>query len=569
MLDAEMTMAEAFRQAAESRPDQEALVCGDVRLTYGQLLKRVEALARGLRDLGLHKGDRVVVLLPPSPEFVYLFFAVARTGAVIVPLDPQVRPRRLSAVLDDADPVLLVSSRSIEDDVVRQAGSLRHVFVVGEGVEGLGEPSFAELLTSEETWSPVSGKVERPVPSEAEGHSLSDVEVSSDDLLALLYTSGTTGVPKAAMHSHRGLIAPVVATLKVRELWQRPSLKMLGKQIKAFARYRERLLRAAGGPQTFLSTTGWHTITGLEIVLQGLLMGDRLVVMRRFHPRRALELVERERVTVLVAVPMAYQVMLGLDGFEGYDTSSLIVCGTGAAPCPSHLAREIEQRFGCAAYIGFGATETGGGIAVSSLADSDEQRTQTVGRPLADTEVKVVDEQGHRLPPGEVGELVCRSDGVMLGYYGAPEMTAEVIDEDGWYYTGDLALIDEEGYLRIVGRKKDVIIRGGRNIYPAEVEEYLTAHPQIREAAVVGVPAAVGGESVWAFVVLEEGAAMTAGQVKGYCREGLETYKIPSEVRLVHDFPRSQSGKPQKFKLRAMALEETEGGHQDDGGSGQ
>jgi acyl-CoA synthetase (AMP-forming)/AMP-acid ligase II len=330
---------------------------------------------------------------------------------------------------------------------------------------------------------------------------------------------------------------------------------MLGKQIRALARYRERLLRVAGGPQTFLSTTGWHTITGLEVLLQGLLMGDRLVVMPRFHPRQALELAERERVTVLVAVPMAYQVMLRLEGFDDYDTSSLIICGTGAAPCPPHLAQKIEDRFGCAAYIGFGATETGGGIAVSSLSDSAERRTETVGRPLVETEVKIVDDQGRELPPGQVGELVCRSDGVMMGYYQAPEMTAEVMDEDGWYHTGDLATMDEQGYLRIVGRKKDMIIRGGQSIYPVEIEEHLNAHSGIREAAVVGVPSAVGGESVWAFIILEEGAVMTARQVRSYCGEALEPHKIPSEVCFTADFPRSETGKPQKFKLRARALQ--------------
>jgi acyl-CoA synthetase (AMP-forming)/AMP-acid ligase II len=299
-------------------------------------------------------------------------------------------------------------------------------------------------------------------------------------------------------------------------------------------------------------------------MLQGLIRGDRLVVMPRFHPRKALELVERERVTILVAVPMAYQVMLRLEGFDDYDTSSLIVCGTGAAPCPPYLAREIEDRLGCAAYIGFGATETGGGIAVSSLADSDERRTETVGCPLLETEAKIVDEQGRELPPGQVGELVCRSEGVMLGYYRAPEMTAEVVDEDGWYHTGDLAMMDEDGYLRVVGRKKDMIIRGGQNIYPAEIENYLTFHPRIREAAVVGVPSALGGESVWAFVILEEGSTMTPREVKSYCREALEPYKIPGEVRFVADFPRAQTGKPQKFKLRAKALEETKGWNQRD-----
>jgi len=488
----------------------------------------------------VRKGDKVAALLLPGPEFVYLFFAVAELGAVIVPLNPQLRRRSLSSVLHDAAPVALVTSRPLEEEVLRRAGNLRHV--ISTSREGQPGTSLADLMP-----------VAKPAP-------LPPFEVSPLDLLALLYTSGTTGTPKGTMHSHRSLIAPVVASLKVRELWKRPSLKTLGPTVKALARYRERLLRAAFQPQTWMSAAGWHTITGLEIVFQALLMGDRLVVMPHFDPRDALGLVERERVTILVAVPVAFQVMLGLPDLDRYDTSSLLVCGVGAAPCRPHLAREIQRRFHCAIHIGFGATELGGGIAVTSLADPDRQRTETVGRPMPGMEIKIVDEQRREVPPGEVGELACRSDGVMLGYYQAPEVTAEVIDEEGWYYTGDLARIDEEGYLHIVGRIKDMIIRGGQNVYPAEIENYLASHSRIRETAVVGVPSAVEGESVWVFVILEEGVEMTAREVLDYCRLELELHKIPSRVRFVDEFPRSATGKPQKFKLREVALRDVKEG---------
>jgi acyl-coenzyme A synthetase/AMP-(fatty) acid ligase len=381
--------------------------------------------------------------------------------------------------------------------------------------------------------------------------------VSSDDLLALLYTSGTTGTPKGTMHTHQSLLAPVVASAKLRELWlKRPNLATLGKMAVALVRYRERLLRTAGRPQCFLSTTSWHTITGLESMLQALLMGDRLVAMPRFHPRRALELIERERVTILIAVPTALQVMLSVQEAtqDAYDVSSLLICGTGAAPCPPHLAHEVQSRFGCAIHIGFGATETAGGISATSLADSDARQAESVGRPMPGVEIKVVDESRHELDTGQIGELACRSKGVMLGYYRAPKATAQVIDEEGWYYTGDLARIDEDGYVHIVGRIKDVIIRGGQNIYPAEIEAYLAAHDGIREAAVVGMPSAVGGESVWAFVLLQEGVKMTGQEVLAYCRQELEPSKIPSQVRFVADFPRTETGKPKKFELRQAFL---------------
>lgn len=537
MLNADMTMSEALCHAVKARKEQEALVCDSVRLSYEQLGRRVHRLAYGLHsELGIHTGDKVATRMFPGPGFACLFFALVRLGAVIVPLDPGLRPRGMDARLRDAEPTALVSCLPVDEEMIGEVATLRRVIGVDDSDADL---SLDDLMMTEGA-----------APS---------IDISPDDLLALLYTSGTTGVPKGTMHSHRSLIAPVAATFRIRQLWQRPSSKMLGKQIKALVRYRERLLRAAGRPQTFLSTIGWHTISGVQAMLQALLMGDKLVAMPRFHPRRALELVERENVTILIAVPMGFQVMLRLEGFEEYDTSSLIVCGTGAAPCPPRLAQEVERRFGCAIHIGFGATETAGGIAVTNLADSQAQRTETVGRPLSDIEIKIVDEKRRELPPGKVGELACRSDSVMLGYYGDPESTAEVMDEDNWYYTGDLAMMDGDGYLHVVGRKKDMIIRGGKSIYPAEIEDYLTAHPKIREAAVVGVPATLAGESVWAFIVLEEGTEMTAREVKTYCGKALEPFKIPSEVRFVADYPRAQSGKPQKFRLRQTALVETQG----------
>lgn len=541
MLTTQMTMAQALRQVAATRPAQEALVCDDVRLTYRELVTRAEALAHGLWRLGIRKGDRVVALLPPGPEFVFLFFALAEMGGVLVPLNLQLRHQTLGVILRDAEPIMLASALPLDADLLAGIPGLRHLIAVPPA-QGFGTP-WETLFASPDAELP-------PLP-----------EVAPTDLLALLYTSGTTGTPKGSMHTHRSLIAPVVASIKLRELWLgRPNLEMLGRMFKALMRYRERLLRAAGQPQTMLSTTGWQNTTGLEVMLQALLMGDRLVVMPRFHPREALRLVQQERVTILIAVPTAYQVMLALPDFDRYDLSSLLICGTGAAPCSPQLAREIQRRFGCAVHIGFGATETGGGISATSLADSDRAQAETVGRPMPGMEVKIVDDQRREVPRGRVGELACRSDSIMLGYYRAPEATAEVLDDEGWYYTGDLVWQDEEGYLHIVGRKRDVIIRGGQNIYPAEIEALLMGHPKVQEAAVVGVPSGVAGESVWAFVIPRPDVSLAPQEVLDYCRSHLEPYKIPAVVRVVTDFPRAEGGKPQKFRLQAQALQETEKG---------
>jgi acyl-CoA synthetase (AMP-forming)/AMP-acid ligase II len=556
-------MAQAFRDIASQRSDQEALVCGDGRATYGQLREGATDLAYGLHELGIGKGDKVAVILLPSSEFVVLFFSLAELGAVIVPINPQLRPRQLRHILQDAEPVAAVISRQFAPSPSlpqlwgrETIAGLRHVILVsgekmGKVVNSYNRrfaDQFPNLRAYEFTSlrdSPVSQST-TPLP-----------DPSPDDLLALLYTSGTTGLPKGTMHSQWGLVAPVAASLKLRQAWlERPSLKTMGRMAKALVRYRQRLLRAAGRPQVILSTVGCHTITGLEAMLQALLMGDKLALMPHFDPLEALRLVERERVTILIGVPMAFSMMLAVQDIDRYDLSSLLICGTGGAPCPPELAREMQERFGCAVHIGFGTTELAGGIAATSLDDSGTLQAETVGQAMPGMEIRIVDEQRRELLPGQVGELACRGENVMLGYYRAPEKTAEVVDEEGWYYTGDLAVVDERGYLRIVGRKDDVIIRAGVNIYPAEIERYLEAHGKIKEAAVVGVPVPIGGERTWAFIILEKRAEMTAKEVLRHCRAELEAHKIPDQVRFVTDFPRASSGKPQKFLLREIALQE-------------
>jgi acyl-CoA synthetase (AMP-forming)/AMP-acid ligase II len=381
--------------------------------------------------------------------------------------------------------------------------------------------------------------------------------IAPKDLATILYTSGTTGEAKGVMHSHRGLISPVVASMKLREMWMNffPTLGRLRRWVRVLLRYGARLVRAAGRQQIFLSTMSMHTISGLEAMLQALLMGDRLILHPKFHPVHSLETIEKERVTVLIGVPLSYMMMLRVTGFEEYRLSSLLICATGAAPCPPDLAREIQRRFGCAVHVGFGMTELGGGIAATMLEDSPTLQAETVGKAMPGMDVIVVDEQKHPLPHGEVGELACRTDSMMMGYFGekSKQETAEI--GDGYFYTGDLAVIDKDGYIRIVGRKKDMIIRGGQNIHPARIESELAEMDEIREAAVVGVPDGMGVERVCVYIILEEGRNLTEKDVGAQCRARLEAYEIPERVWFVEDYPRTQTGKPQKFKLRQMALE--------------
>jgi fatty-acyl-CoA synthase len=541
----QMTLGQALRSVASRFPQRTALVGGDEHVTYQQLLEHVRALAQSLHELGVRKGDRIATLLWSDAEFVYLLFAAAELGAVISPLPPRLRRHQMEAFLRELEPVLVVTSTQLEVpdglDALRalqhELPSLRHVLVT-DAPPG-AEPGFRAMLAT-------------PHPDD-----FVPEQVSPQDLLVILYTSGTTGRAKGVMHSHRGLIAPVLASLKVREMWMaRPDFRLLGRWLRVLRRYGARLITAASGQQVWLPVMSFHTIAGLEVMLQALLMGDKLVLLPRFQPAQVLETVQRQRVTVLVGLPMTYTALLRSRDFDRYRLSSLLVCGIGAAPCPPELAREIQRRFQCAVHIGFGLTELGGGISVTSLEDAPSYQAETVGQPMSGMEIRVVDEQRRSLPPGSVGELACRSDGLMLGYFGDQHSQGEVIDEDGWLYTGDLATMDEAGYIRIVGRKKDMIIRGGQNVHPARIEDHLVTMDHIREAAVVGVPDALGGESVWAFVIPEGGTHPGEKDILAHCRASLEAYEIPQQIRIVDDFPRTSNGKPQKYRLREIALKE-------------
>ena len=541
----DITVGQALRCVVSRAAQREALVTADERVTYGQLLERVRSLARSLRELGIRQGDRIATLLWSSAEFVYLFFAAGELGAVLAPLPPRLRLHQMESFLRELEPALVVTTTELEvqdgletlHSMQLESPSLRHVLVTD--MAGARDPTFEAMLTT--------------TPDDSDEAS----QASSRDLLVILYTSGTTGRAKGVMHSHRGLIAPVVSSIKLRETWMTwPSRRLLSRWLRVLVRYGLRLLAAAGRQQTFLSTHGLHTIAGLESMLQALLMGDRLVLLPRFHPVRALETIQRERVTVLIAVPMAYVAMMRTRNFDRYRLSSLLICGTGSAPCPPDLAREIQKRFGCAIHIGFGLTELGGGISATSLEDAPSLQAETVGQVMPGIEVRVVDDERGTLPLGSVGELACRSDGLMLGYFGDRHNLGEVIDEEGWLYTGDLAVMDEIGYIRILGRKKDMIIRGGQNIYPAKIERHLLAMPQVLEAAVVGVPDALGGESVWAFVILHDVTTLTEQGIIAHCRSSLEAHEIPQHVRITQDFPRASGAKPQKHKLREIALKE-------------
>ena len=542
----EMSIPEAFRAIATWRGNRLAIISPDERITYNELSQRVASVAANLRRLGLGKGDHLVTLLWSQPEFVYLFFAAAEVGTVLFPLPPRLRRSQLEGYLREIQPSLVIASNEIEIsqgmDCLRhmqeELPALRHILLVGEDTPR--QQAFGNWLTT---------------PADPGG--LGDV-VHPQDQLVVLYTSGTTGNPKGIIHSHRGLIGPVAASIRLREMWLDffPTFRKARRWVKVLLRYGLRLANVVGRQQVFFSAMSMHTISGLEAMLQALLMGDTLVMRPRFHPVRYLETIQKERVTVLIGMPLAYRAMLSVKDFDRFRLSSLLICGVGSAPCPPELAREIRKRFRCAVHIGFGMTELGGGISSTDLEDSDDLQTETVGRAMPGMEIRIVDENRRSLPPGLVGELACRSDSVMLGFFGDVHDHDAVIDDKGWFYTGDLAVMDEEGYFRVVGRKKDLIIRGGQNIYPTKIENVLASMDSVREAVVVGLPDPLVGERVCAFVIPEAETQLDEQMVLETCRAALEIHEVPQQVIIVNEFPRSSTGKPKKIELRKMALKE-------------
>lgn len=539
--DRAMTLGPALAGAARAAPNRVALISDGRRGSYARLDAEATRLAAGLRASGLAPGETVALVLPSGWDAISSFFAVVRAGGVAVPLSPGLRAHELARVLGDARAAVVIAAPRVPgNDVVRAlAGSrpaldgLRHVAFTGPD-----SPSWATRLDE------VTDRGTPPVPGDL---------AAPDDVAAMFYTTGTTGAPKGVLHTHRGLLDSFAAMQQLYAGFFAGSPAAAAVRVTRLAwRYRSRLLNGIG-PQTWMTPMPTHTIAGFRVMFQALLAGHRLVTTQQFHPRQVLETIQREHVSILAVTPTMAEAMLSVADMDRYDLSSLLVVGLGAAPTAPALARRARARFGCAVVIGYGTTETAGGVLVTRLDDRDQHMTETVGRPFPGVEVRVVNEQRRDVGVGRAGELACRAPGLMLGY-GGPAAASDAVDQEGWYYTGDLAVVDEKGYVRIVGRKRDLIIRGGQNVAPDELEQVLLDHPEVAQAAVVGVPDRLAGEHIWAFVVPVPGAAPDTAGLRAHCAQRLESHKLPDEFRFRSALPVVDSGEVRRQELRDAAL---------------
>ena len=502
------TLEEVLLGTAQEHGGRTAVVFGEQRIAYAELAGAVGALQAGLRELGVQPGDRVSMLFPNTPQFHIALFAALACGAEVVPLNCLHSPAELTYVITDSESRWLLASSVFEDKVsaiMRECADLQGVVVAGEA-------KLDGIVPWESLVRPHLGTQPRPSGRAA------------DETAVLIYTSGTTGRPKGAMLSHRNLIWDADAADKV--LGVMPTDVFLV-------------------PLPLFHAYGFT----VDLVLP-VLRGSCAVLMPKFAATQALELIETHRATVMAAVPTMYAVMLRTAREPDYDLSSLRVAVSGGAPLPLEVLDGFEKRFGVHMLEGYGPTEAAPVVSVNPL--HGVRKLGSVGPPIPGVQVKVVDDEGNVLPTGQVGELCVRGPNVMKGYWKDPEMTAQTI-RDGWLHTGDLARLDEDGYIYIVDRKKDVIIVGGMNVYPREVEDVIYQVPGVADAAVVGVPSSIKGEDVVAFVTLQEGFALEAEEILNHCRGRLAPFKVPREIVFVPELPKTAVGKILRREVRELA----------------
>ena len=507
-------LAVLFAQAAQEHPDREFLVFGSRRMTYAQVEREATAFGEALAGLGVQPGDRLAVDLPNWPEWVVTLLAAAYRSVVLVPLDPSLTAHELKYQLRHAEVRAAVLAETYEgsdlvelyDEILPDLPELRALILVGGTDRWLDDRvyRYADLVSKR---------------SAAPG-AIAPVDAASQPL-AILYTSGTMGKPKGVVVSHDNIT-----------MTARASSQALGHT----------------GEDRVLGAVPVFTIFGMHVVAVTITAGATLVLQERFDAAGALALIRRERVTIVHGVPTMFELLMRDPSFE---ESKPTTCRSGlvaGSPVSPDLAGRIRQW--CDVQIAYGLTETGPTVTVTRFEDSPERRTHTVGRPIAGVSVKVVDlKSGVLHGPEAVGELAVKGPNVMLGYYRMPGETARSLTAEGFLMTGDLAILDEDGYVKIVGRRAEVIIRGGFKIYPRELEDLLRTHPAVGDACVVGIPNETLGELICACVVPTEGSIVTGDELKDFCREAVADHKVPDLVRFFDTFPLTGSGKVKRREL--------------------
>jgi long-chain acyl-CoA synthetase len=490
-----MNLASLLTDSVARDGDHVAIRLDDIALTYAQLDGASAHIVGLLRDHGFELGDRVGIMLPNVPYFPVVYYGVLRAGGIVVPMNVLLRKREVAFYLEDSGAKLLFAWDGFAADAqagAEQAGAECILVKVGEFEHEVGAA--------------------QPITEVA--------DVDDDATAVILYTSGTTGTPKGAELTHANLARNAQA-----------SRDMFGFGSEAMTLGALPLFHSFGQTCSLNATIGG---------------GGTLSLIPRFDPGKALEIIQRDKVNIFQGVPTMYGAMLHHPGHESFDTSSLQLCASGGSAMPAELMRGFEDAFGCVILEGYGLSESS---PVASFNHPDRERKPgSIGTPIKGVEMKVVDDDGAGVAQGEVGEIVIKGHNVMKGYWQREDATAETI-RDGWLHTGDMGKVDEDGYFFIVDRKKDMIIRGGYNVYPREIEEVLYEHPAVREAAVLGIPHDEYGEEVAAAVALKDGADASPDELREFVKGQVAAYKYPRRIWFVEDLPKGPTGKILKREI--------------------
>ena len=503
----EQTIFHVLQQAYHAFKDKEAVYDGYRRLTYRDLMNEVDSLAAAMIELGIGKEDKVIVCLPNWSEFVVIYFALAKIGAVLIPGNPAEQNKGWERIVTIpsvralfCSPIEEKTERFLQQKLLDRKGVIVTVRFCKDGVL-----SYEKLVDRGKTLccSPKKKNV-----------------VKCDDLFAVLYTSGSTGKPKGVMLTHGNFIYSAENVV--------------------------RRLRTSAKDVFFVPVPFSHIFGLVPGLLTVIMSGGKMVLMEKYHIREALQLITQEKVSVHYGVPTMFILELNAAAKEHVEFYFLRTGIIAGAPCPENIVTRIMKEMRCNVVVSYGATEACGGITYTSLTDTCRMRALSIGKPLPGTEIKIVGSEGEVLPTGAVGELACRGKGISKGYY-KTEMALQ--SPDGWYYTGDLARMDNAGNIFFSGRKKDIIIRGGMNIYPAEIEAVFYKHQHVAEAAVIGVPDPILGEAVCAVIRLAEGTNETEESLKVFMKENVAKYKVADHILFKNRFALTQTGKIDKKSL--------------------
>ena len=506
-----MVHGDLMRSMARRNPDGTAIVFEDKSFTWKQANERINRLGNALLSLGLAKGDRVAIFAQNSHRYAEIYFALAKTGLISVPINWLNTAREAAYILDHSEAKAVIVDEQylpLIGSLGSQLQSLKHLIRMGEG--GAGGLDYESLLAQHSSAEPA-------------------VEVLPDDLRALVYTSGTTGMPKGCMTTHRQSLSSFANLLiEIPVPLEQPTLL----------------------PVPFFTGFGAH------LCLDAPYSRSTMVILKRFQPTAVFEAIERYRIAHMCLVPTMITALCNAPDIGNYDLGSLRLIIYGGSPIAPTVLKRAMAALPCGFCQVFGTAEAGGLVAYLTPADHaldgseiKEKRLLSTGREALYAEIRLVDDNGAEVPSNEPGEVIVRSESSFSGYWKMPEKTAETI-RDGWVYTGDVAYRDEDGYIFIADRKKEMIVSGGVNIYPAEIEAVLYAHPAVAQAAVIGVPDPHWGEAVKAVIELKKGAQTTPEQIIDFCKERLSGYKKPKSVEFVESLPVSSSGKVAKRELR-------------------